>query len=108
MQRIRKTNTKPEMIVRRLIHALGYRYRVHQSNLPGTPDIVSPLRECAKPGHPPCACTARVTCSSSGSRVDVPRAKRTSGASATNSAVTARILLDGELQRWRHMAKSQS
>jgi DNA mismatch endonuclease (patch repair protein) len=40
MQRIRKTDTKPEMIVRRLIHALGYRYRLHQSNLPGTPDIV--------------------------------------------------------------------
>ena len=40
MQRIRKTNTKPEMIVRRLVHAMGYRYRLHQSNLPGTPDIV--------------------------------------------------------------------
>ena len=40
MQRIRKTNTKPEMIVRRLVHAMGYRYRLHQSKLPGNPDIV--------------------------------------------------------------------
>jgi DNA mismatch endonuclease, patch repair protein len=40
MQRIRKTDTKPEMIVRRLIHGLGHRYRLHQSNLPGSPDIV--------------------------------------------------------------------
>jgi DNA mismatch endonuclease (patch repair protein) len=40
MQRIRKTDTKPEMVVRRLVHALGYRYRLHQSDLPGNPDIV--------------------------------------------------------------------
>ena len=40
MRRIRKTDTKPELIVRRLIHAMGYRYRLHQSNLPGCPDIV--------------------------------------------------------------------
>src|SRR5947208_15104630 len=40
MQRIRKTDTKPEMAVRRLIHAMGFRYRLHQSSLPGTPDIV--------------------------------------------------------------------
>lgn len=42
MRRIRKTNTKPEMIVRRLVHAMGYRYRLHQSKLPGNPDIVLP------------------------------------------------------------------
>jgi DNA mismatch endonuclease (patch repair protein) len=40
MQRIRKTDTKPEMIVRRLVHEMGYRYRLHQSDLPGSPDIV--------------------------------------------------------------------
>jgi DNA mismatch endonuclease (patch repair protein) len=40
MRRIRKTNTKPEMIVRRLVHSMGYRYRLHQSKLPGNPDIV--------------------------------------------------------------------
>ena len=40
MRRIRKTDTKPEMLVRRMIHAMGYRYRLHQPNLPGRPDIV--------------------------------------------------------------------
>ena len=39
-QRIRKTDTKPEMIVRRVVHAMGYRYRLHNAKLPGTPDIV--------------------------------------------------------------------
>ena len=43
MRRIRKTNTRPEMIVRRMVHAMGYRYRLHGANLPGTPDIVLPL-----------------------------------------------------------------
>ena len=42
MQRIRKTDSKPEMIVRRLVHAMGYRYRLHESSLPSTPDLVLP------------------------------------------------------------------
>jgi DNA mismatch endonuclease (patch repair protein) len=37
---VRSRNTKPEMIVRRLIHGMGYRYRLHDRTLPGTPDIV--------------------------------------------------------------------
>lgn len=40
MSRVRGKDTKPEMIVRRLIHALGYRYRLHQRDLPGCPDLV--------------------------------------------------------------------
>jgi DNA mismatch endonuclease (patch repair protein) len=40
MRRIRKTNSKPELVVRRLIHAMGFRYRLHGNDLPGTPDIV--------------------------------------------------------------------
>jgi DNA mismatch endonuclease (patch repair protein) len=40
MARIRKTDTKPEMIVRRMVHAMGYRYRLHDQRLPGNPDIV--------------------------------------------------------------------
>lgn len=42
MQRIRKTDTKPELIVRRMLHAMGYRYSVHDKRLPGHPDIVLP------------------------------------------------------------------
>jgi DNA mismatch endonuclease (patch repair protein) len=33
-------NTRPEMIVRRLVHGMGYRYRLHRKDLPGTPDLV--------------------------------------------------------------------
>ena len=40
MSRIRKANTSPEMIVRRAAHRLGYRFRLHKRDLPGTPDLV--------------------------------------------------------------------
>lgn len=40
MSRIRATDSKPEMTVRRLLHRMGYRYRLHRRDLPGTPDIV--------------------------------------------------------------------
>lgn len=42
MARIGPRDSKPEMIVRRLAHALGYRYRLHRRDLPGTPDMVFP------------------------------------------------------------------
>src|SRR6185295_14797047 len=42
MSRIRKTNTKPEMVVRRLVHGMGFRFRLHRRDLPGTPDLVFP------------------------------------------------------------------
>ena len=42
MSRIRSVNTKPEMLVRRALHNLGYRFRLHVRNLPGCPDIVLP------------------------------------------------------------------
>jgi DNA mismatch endonuclease (patch repair protein) len=40
MRRIRGRDTAPEMTVRRLVHALGYRYRLHMRDLPGKPDLV--------------------------------------------------------------------
>ena len=40
MRRIKAQDTKPEMMVRRLLHSLGYRYRLHAKELPGKPDIV--------------------------------------------------------------------
>lgn len=39
MRRIRNKNTKPEMLVRKLIHAMGFRYRIHAKCLPGKPDL---------------------------------------------------------------------
>ena len=42
MSRVRSKNTKPEMVVRRVAHSLGYRFRLARSDLPGTPDLVFP------------------------------------------------------------------
>ena len=44
MARIGNVDTQPEMRVRRLVHRLGYRYRLHRRDLPGTPDLVFPVR----------------------------------------------------------------
>lgn len=40
MALIRSKDTKPELAVRRLIHGMGYRYRLHEKALPGNPDLV--------------------------------------------------------------------
>jgi DNA mismatch endonuclease (patch repair protein) len=42
MSRIRGVNTKPELLVRSLLHGMGFRYRLHVRALPGCPDIVLP------------------------------------------------------------------
>ena len=42
MAQIRSRNTKPEIAVRRILHFLGYRFRLHRRDLPGKPDIVLP------------------------------------------------------------------
>ena len=47
MRRVRGKDTKPEMRVRRILHGLGYRYRLHARELPGTPDIVFRPRKSA-------------------------------------------------------------
>lgn len=40
MAKVRGRDTKPELAVRRLVHRMGYRYRLHGRKLPGTPDLV--------------------------------------------------------------------
>ena len=42
MSRIRSKNTRPELVVRSLLHRMGYRFRLHQKGMPGRPDIVLP------------------------------------------------------------------
>jgi len=42
MSRIQSKNTAPEKIVRSILHAMGYRFRLHVASLPGTPDVVLP------------------------------------------------------------------
>lgn len=79
MSHVRGADTKPEMIVRRLAHGLGYRYRLHRRGLPGRPDMVFPGRRkvifvhgCFWHRHPDSACAlARLP----KSRLDFWRAK---------------------------------
>jgi len=40
MSRIRNRDTKPEILVRAIVHRMGYRYRLHKTDLPGKPDLV--------------------------------------------------------------------
>lgn len=61
MSRVSSKNTKPEIAVRRLVFAMGYRYRLHSKHLPGCPDLVLPGRKkvifvngCFWHGHPGC------------------------------------------------------
>jgi DNA mismatch endonuclease (patch repair protein) len=61
MSRIRSRNTKPEMLVRRYLHAQGFRYKLHDKTLPGKPDIVLPkyktvifIHGCFWHGHENC------------------------------------------------------
>ena len=46
MAAVRGKNTKPELAVRTLAHELGFRFRLHRSDLPGTPDLVFPRLRC--------------------------------------------------------------
>ncbi len=61
MSQIKGKNTKPEMLVRRFLHAKGFRYRLHVKNMPGKPDIVLPkyktvlfIHGCFWHGHEGC------------------------------------------------------
>lgn len=45
MRAVKSANTKPEMLVRRLAHRLGFRFRLHRKDLPGKPDLVFPDRQ---------------------------------------------------------------
>ncbi len=66
MSRVRGRDTTPEKAVRRLLHRMGYRFRLHRKDLPGTPDIVLPrhgkvvfVHGCFWHGHADCPRAAR-------------------------------------------------
>lgn len=44
MRQIRSHNTAPELLLRRMLHRAGYRFRLHRKDLPGKPDLVFPRR----------------------------------------------------------------
>lgn len=62
MSRVRGKNTLPELLVRRVAYSLGFRFRLHRKELPGSPDIVFPklrtaifVHGCFWHSHPGCA-----------------------------------------------------
>lgn len=68
MSRVSGKNTKPELIVRSLLHSMGYRFRLHRSDLPGNPDITLPkfkkvifVHGCFWHGHKDCRRSQRPT-----------------------------------------------
>lgn len=79
MALVRAKDTGPEMVVRRLIHAMGFRYRLHVRRLPGAPDLVFP--KLAKDG-------AHVLNHSLGGRSGEPRRERTSHLGARRANMT--------------------
>jgi DNA mismatch endonuclease, patch repair protein len=61
MSKIGPKNSKPEIIIRKIIHSMGYRYRLHRKDLPGKPDLVFPkykkvifVNGCFWHGHKKC------------------------------------------------------
>ena len=80
MRRIRKTDTKPELAVRRAAHRLGHRFRLHRRDLPGTPDLVFPrLRKvilvhgCFWHQHPGCRLARTPAANTPAMSASVPR-----------------------------------
>ena len=68
MRRVGSKDTKPEMVVRRLLHGAGFRFRLHRKDLPGRPDIVLPkwkavilVHGCFWHQHPDCPRSVRPT-----------------------------------------------
>lgn len=66
MSRVKGRNTKPELLVRSIIHRMGFRFRIHSRSLPGSPDIVLPrhakiifVHGCFWHGHAQCARSRR-------------------------------------------------
>ncbi len=68
MAQVKSENTSPELAIRKLLHRLGYRFRLHRKDLPGKPDIVLPkyntvifVHGCFWHGHTGCKRAARPT-----------------------------------------------
>ena len=97
MSGIRGKNTKPELLLRRGLHARGLRYRLHARDLPGSPDLVFPARRAVLFAH---------GCFWHGHdchlfRMPSTRREFWETKIARNKAVDARALADLEVAGWR-------
>src|SRR6266478_1323172 len=96
MSKIRSRDTKPELAVRRYLHSIGLRFRIHRRDLPGRPDIVFPSRKlcvfvhgCFWHGCPNCVDGTRTVKSNSAywkNKVQVNQARDTRNVAALEKA----------------------
>lgn len=98
MRAVKGKDTKPEQAVRSLLHSLGYRFRLHRRDLPGSPDIVFPGRKAAIFVH---GCFWHGHTCSRGSRMPKANADYWVGKLARNQARDATTRAALEALGWR-------
>lgn len=98
MRRIKNKGMKPEMLVRSLLHALWYRFRLHKRDLPGKPDLVFPSRRkvifvhgCFWHGHDDPACVDGRRQPKSNLEYWLPKLARNKARDADNAAALASL-----------------
>ena len=98
MRRVSREHSTPELVVRRTLHRLGFRYALHRRDLPGSPDLVFPARRavvfvhgCFWHRHPGCVAAT------------MPKTRTSfwSEKFAANTVRDARAQAELELQGWR-------
>jgi DNA mismatch endonuclease (patch repair protein) len=99
MSRVRSQDTKPEIVVRRQVHATGMRFRLHRRDLPGRPDLVLPRHRVAVFVNG-CFCHGCPICDQ-GSRQPKGSADFWAEKPATNRARDATVTRQLEEARWR-------
>lgn len=97
MRSIREKNTKPELTIRRLLFAAGYRFRLHCELLPGKPDIVFPIRRkvvfihgCFWHQHQKATCPIRVI-PTSNTQYWLPKLERNAARDKENRAALKKL-----------------
>lgn len=98
MRAVKGKNTRPEQAVRSLLHSLGYRFRLHRRDLPGSPDIVLPGRKAVIFVH---GCFWHGHDCKRGGRTPKANADYWVGKIGRNMARDARTRAELEAQGWR-------
>lgn len=98
MRAVKGRDTRPEMAVRRAAHALGYRFRLHRRELPGSPDLVFPSRKTAVFVH---GCFWHGHDCPRGARAPKTNADYWRAKIARNVARDARVIAELEALGWR-------
>lgn len=97
MSRIRSKDTRPEMLVRKLLHHLGYRFRLHCRSLPGSPDIIFPGKRKAIWVH---GCFWHAHSCPVGARIPKTNVEYWAGKRAKNADRDRRALADLQALGW--------